>query len=76
MRKHRTIGLRSVDVIPVIIDNLLTTVYNRVKIAVPARYEVSNSKRVSEFKTSKIVMPLWQRVDGTWHDIPLVVVRI
>jgi len=33
-----------------IADRLLTMVYNRVKIATPARYKVSDSVRVSKFK--------------------------
>ncbi|XP_018313460.1 uncharacterized protein [Mycetomoellerius zeteki] len=50
-RKHRTIGMRPIDVTPAIADRLLTTVYNHVKIAAPARFKVGDSVRVSKFKT-------------------------
>jgi len=51
-RKYRTIGMRSVNVIPAITDRLLTTIYNRIKIATPAQYKVNDSvNRVSKFKT-------------------------
>ncbi|XP_011684314.1 PREDICTED: uncharacterized protein LOC105447805 [Wasmannia auropunctata] len=49
-RKHRTIGMRPIDVTPAIV-NKLTTVYNRVEIAAPARFKVGDSVRVSKFKT-------------------------
>ncbi|XP_070151047.1 uncharacterized protein [Polyergus mexicanus] len=37
-RKHRTIGMRPIDVTPAIADKLLNTVYSNVKIAAPARF--------------------------------------
>ncbi|XP_070158973.1 uncharacterized protein [Polyergus mexicanus] len=40
VRKHRTIGMRPIDVIPAIADKLLNTIYSNVKIATPARFEV------------------------------------
>lgn len=60
-RKHRTIGMRPIDVTPAIADTLLTTVYNRVKIAAPARFKVGDSVRVSKFKTifEKGYTPNW-----------------
>jgi len=60
-RKHRTIGMRPVDVTPAIADKLLTTVYSRVKIAAPARFKVGDSVRVSKFKTifEKGYTPNW-----------------
>ncbi|XP_020298538.1 uncharacterized protein LOC109862805 [Pseudomyrmex gracilis] len=41
-RKHRTIGMRSINVTPAIADKLLTTVYSNVKIAGSARFEVDD----------------------------------
>ncbi|XP_011706465.1 PREDICTED: uncharacterized protein LOC105461652, partial [Wasmannia auropunctata] len=51
VRKHRTIGMRPVDVTLAIVNKLLTTVNNRVKIAAPARFKVDDLVRVSKFKT-------------------------
>ncbi|XP_018370140.1 PREDICTED: uncharacterized protein LOC108765791 [Trachymyrmex cornetzi] len=53
--------MRLVDVTPAIADRLLTTVYNRVKIATPARYKVGDSVRVRKFKTvfDKRYTPNW-----------------
>ena len=61
MRKHRTIGMRPIDVAPTNADKLLTTVYSYVKIAKPARFKVNNSVRVSKFKTTfeKGYTPNW-----------------
>ncbi|XP_011687476.1 PREDICTED: uncharacterized protein LOC105449791 [Wasmannia auropunctata] len=60
-RKHRTIGMRPIDVTPTIANKLLTTVYNHVKIAAPARFKVGDSVRVSKFKTifDKGYTPNW-----------------
>ncbi|KMQ83260.1 hypothetical protein RF55_20499 [Lasius niger] len=60
-RKHRTIGMKPIDVTPAIADKLLNTVYNNVKIAAPARFKVGNSVRVSKFKTifDKGYTPNW-----------------
>lgn len=60
-RKHRTIGMRPIDVTPAIADKLLNTVYSNVKIAAPARFKVGNSVRVSKFKTifDKGYTPNW-----------------
>ena len=60
-RKHWTVSMRPVDVTPAIADRLLTTVYNRVKSAAPARYKVSDSVRVSKFETvfDKGYTPNW-----------------
>ncbi|XP_025163397.1 uncharacterized protein LOC112590599 [Harpegnathos saltator] len=44
IRKHRTIGMCPIDVTPEIVDKLLHTVYNNVKIAVPARFKVGDLK--------------------------------
>ena len=60
-RKHRTIGMRPIDVTPVKADKLLTTVYSHVKIAAPGRFKVGDSVRVSKFKTifEKGYTPNW-----------------
>ena len=50
-RKHRTIGMRPIDVTPAIVERLLATVYNHVKIAAPAKFKVGDPVRVSKFKT-------------------------
>jgi len=59
-RKHRTIGMRPIDVTPAIADKLLTTVYSRIKIAAPARFK-GDSVRVSMYKTlfEKGYTPNW-----------------
>ncbi|XP_070527373.1 uncharacterized protein [Cardiocondyla obscurior] len=61
MRKHRTIGMRSVDVTPANAGKLLATVYSRIKIAAPARFKTGDSVRVSKFKTifEKGYTPNW-----------------
>ncbi|XP_077272828.1 uncharacterized protein LOC143903249 [Temnothorax americanus] len=38
-RKHRTIGMRPVDVTPAIAERLLATVYSAIKIAGPAKFK-------------------------------------
>jgi len=60
-RKHRTIGMRLIDVTPAIADRLLTVVYSRIKIAAPARFKVGDSVRVSKYKTlfEKGYTPNW-----------------
>lgn len=60
-RKHRTIGMRPIDVTPAIAEKLLTTVYSNVKIAAPARFKVNDFVRVSKFKTifEKGFTPNW-----------------
>jgi len=60
-RKHRTIGMRPVDVTPAVAERLLTTVYNRIKIAGPAKFKVGDSVRVSKYKTifEKGYTPNW-----------------
>jgi len=60
-RKHRTISMRPIDVIPAIADKLLTTVYSRIKIAPPAWFRMGDSVRVSKFKTmfEKDYTPNW-----------------
>ncbi|XP_018403053.1 PREDICTED: uncharacterized protein LOC108779976 [Cyphomyrmex costatus] len=50
-RKHRTIGMRPSDVTPAIAERLLGTVYNAIKIAGPAKFEVGDAVRVSKYKT-------------------------
>ncbi|XP_070155678.1 uncharacterized protein [Polyergus mexicanus] len=58
-RKHRTIGMRPIDVTPAIVDKLLNTVYSNVKIAALARFKVGDP--VSKFKTifDKDYTPNW-----------------
>lgn len=60
-RKHRTIGMRPIDVTPAIADKLLNTVYSNVKIAAPARFKVGDPVRVSKVKTifKKGYTPNW-----------------
>ncbi|XP_036140706.1 uncharacterized protein LOC118644922 [Monomorium pharaonis] len=43
-RKHRTTGMRPIDVTPAIAKKLLTTVYSHIKIAAPARFKVGDSR--------------------------------
>jgi len=60
-RRHRTIGMRPIDVTPAIADKLLTMVYSRIKIAAAARFKVGDSVRVSKYKTlfEKGYTPNW-----------------
>jgi len=60
-RKHRTIGMRPVDVTPAVAKRLLAMVYNHVKIAGPAKFKVGDSIRVSKYKTifEKGYTPNW-----------------
>lgn len=60
-RRHRTIGMRPINVTPAIAEKLLSTVYSRIKIAAPARFKVGESVRVSKFKTifDKGYTPNW-----------------
>jgi len=46
-RKHRTIGMRPVDVIPAIAEKLLATVYSATKI--PTKFKVGDSVRVGKY---------------------------
>lgn len=60
-RKHRTIGMRPVDVTPAIAERLLATVYSAIKIAGPAKFKIGDSVRVSKYKTifEKGYTPNW-----------------
>ena len=60
-RKHRTIGMKPIDVTPAIADKLLNTIYSNVKIAAPARFKMGELVRVSKFKTifEKGYTPNW-----------------
>jgi hypothetical protein len=60
-RKHRTIGMRPIDVSPAIAEKLLDMVYSHVKIAGPAKFKVGDSVRVSKYKTvfEKGFTPNW-----------------
>jgi len=49
-RKHRTIGMRPVDVTPAIAERLLATVYSAIKIADPANFKMGDSVRVNKYK--------------------------
>lgn len=50
-RKHRTIGMRPVDVVPKEKEtHLLNTVYSNIKIAAPAKFKVGDSVRISKIK--------------------------
>ena len=59
--KHRTIGMRPIDVTPAVATRLVDTVYNHVKIAGPAKFKVGDSVRVSKYKTifDKGYTPNW-----------------
>jgi len=60
---HEGIGqsVRPIDVTPAIADKLLTTVYSRIKIVAPVRFNVSDLVRVSKYKTlfEEGYMPNW-----------------
>jgi len=60
-RKHRTIGMRPIDVTRANAGKLLTTAYSRLKIAGPARFKIGDPVRVSKFKTlfEKGYTPNW-----------------
>lgn len=60
-RRHRTIGMRPIDVTPKNSRQLLDTVYAHLKIAAPARYHVGDKVRVSKYKTifAKGYTPNW-----------------
>jgi len=62
--KYRIIDIRPVDVTPAIADRLLTTIYNRVKIAAPAQFKVgdlvcANSSLIKVQVFDKGYMPNW-----------------
>ncbi|XP_067216936.1 uncharacterized protein [Linepithema humile] len=46
-RKHRTIGMRPIDVTPEIAKGLLSTVYSRIKIAAPAKFRIAAVQRTN-----------------------------
>jgi len=60
-RKHRTIGMRPVDVSPAVAERLLAMVYSAIKIAGPAKFKVGDLVRVSKYKTvfEKSYTPNW-----------------
>jgi len=60
-RKDRTIGMRSVDITPAVVERLLATVYNAIKIAGPAKFKVGDSVRMNKYKTvlEKDYTPNW-----------------
>lgn len=60
-RRHRTIGMRPVDVNSEVAEKLLGTVYSHIKIMGPAKFKVNDSVRVSKHKTtfSKGYTPNW-----------------
>jgi len=60
-RKHRMIGMRSIDVTLAVAERFLTTMYNRVKIAGRTKFKVGDSVRVSKYKTifEKSYTPSW-----------------
>ncbi|XP_071581717.1 uncharacterized protein [Temnothorax nylanderi] len=60
-RKHRTIGMRPVDVTPAIAKRLLTTMYSAINIAGLAKFKVGDQVRVSKHKTvfEKGYTPNW-----------------
>jgi len=56
--------MRPVDVIPVVAERLLATVYSAIKIAGPAKFKVSDSVHVSKYKTifEKGYTPNWREI--------------
>jgi len=52
---------RLVDVIPAVIEKLLTTAYTAIKIAAPAKFEMGDSVHVNKYKTifEKGYAPNW-----------------
>ncbi|GAB1860707.1 Integrase core domain-containing protein [Camponotus japonicus] len=60
-RKHRTIGMRPIDVTPARASRLLSTVYSRPKIAAPGKFRPNDPVRVSKYKTlfEKEYTPNW-----------------
>lgn len=60
-RRHRTIGMRPIDVTLKNSQELLNTVYSHIKIAPPARFHVGDKVRVSKYKTifAKGYTPNW-----------------
>ncbi|KMQ91127.1 hypothetical protein RF55_9047 [Lasius niger] len=50
-RKHRTIGMRPVDITSAKAPGLLFTVYSNIKIAATGRFKVNDPVSVSKFKT-------------------------
>jgi len=60
-RKHRTIGMRPIDVTPARASRLLSTVYSRPKIAAPGKFRPNDPVRVSKYKTlfEKGYTPNW-----------------
>lgn len=60
-RRHRTIGMRPIDVTPKNANHLLSTVYSNIKIAAPARFKVGDKVRVSKYKSifAKGYTPNW-----------------
>ncbi|XP_024890778.1 uncharacterized protein LOC112466744 [Temnothorax curvispinosus] len=54
-RRHRTIRMRPADVTPTVAEKLLRTVYNRAKIAAPARFRIDDPVRTTEiFRIAKV----------------------
>ncbi|XP_070159818.1 uncharacterized protein [Polyergus mexicanus] len=60
-QKHRTIGMRPIDVTPAIADKLLNTVYSNIKVAAPAKFKIDDPVQVSKFNTifDKGCTPNW-----------------
>lgn len=60
-RKHRTIGMCPNDVTPYNAKQLLSTVYNNIKIAAPNKFKRGDPVRISKFKTifEKGYTPNW-----------------
>ena len=60
-RKHRTIGMRPIDVTSVVAKQFLSTVYSHVKIAAPTMFKISDLVRISKFKAifEKGYTPNW-----------------
>src|SRR5436190_7643162 len=76
-RKHRTIGMRPVDVTPAKARQLLSTVYSNIKIAAPARFKTNDPVRISKYKTifDKGYTPNWStevfRIDRIQRTNPV-----
>lgn len=60
-RRHRTIGMRPIDVTPKNSKHLLNTVYSKIKILGPAKFKIGDKVRVSKYKSTfaKGYTPNW-----------------
>ncbi|XP_050456453.1 uncharacterized protein LOC126854103 [Cataglyphis hispanica] len=67
-RKHRTIGMRSVDVTPAIAERLLATVYSTIKIAGSAKFKAGDS----DYRGKSIARAFYELRRANYPDVYLV----